>query len=178
MSQYGKPGAERTEHAHDVEDVRERIGEDPARFLDRNLYHHGVRRVAEKDSYGPHEASHTPVRDSHVSTPGEMVRDRIQGIDSFHTVQVWIEVEKSLERTPDGGRDEVISLLRDRIAELEEHGERPDDETLQTIAADVREDNPEWDETDDVDLPPWAARVGIPSWDRSEPATTDGGEER
>lgn len=103
--------------------VQERIGEDPARFLDRDL---------DGDAL-------------------DFVESRIQGIDRFEVLAGWGDVERNLVRTPDGshneaGRDQVIELLQNRACELEEHGDR--DEKLQR-----RRDIREAEDDVDVDEP-------------------------
>lgn len=107
-----------------VEEIVESIGEDPGRFLDRDLFDHGQVRLEERESPEWDESNQRIVRDSAVSAPGEMIRDRIRGIDSLTVAASWMAVERQLERTPDDGRDVVINLLRQRIAELETDGQR------------------------------------------------------
>ncbi|NHX37643.1 MULTISPECIES: hypothetical protein [Halolamina] len=100
------------------------LGEDPARFLDRDLFDHGITRLEERDAPGYSEASQRVVRDADVSASGEMIRDRIRGIDKIAVARAWKAIERRLERTPEGGRDVVIGYLDDRIDELEADGER------------------------------------------------------
>jgi len=102
----------------------ESIGEDPARWLDRDLFDHGIARLEDRDEPDFESGAQRIVRDSDVSSPGTMIRDRIQGIDRLGVAGSWIRVERELERTPEDGRDVVIQMLRDRIAELEANGER------------------------------------------------------
>jgi len=104
--------------------MQEDLGEDPARWLDRDLFSHGITRLEERDSPGYNEASQRVVRDADVSAPGELIRDRISGIDKVAVARGWKAIERRLERTPDGGRDVVIGYLEDRIDELEANGER------------------------------------------------------
>jgi hypothetical protein len=77
------------------------VREDPARFLDHDL----------------------------VGTEwSEIVESRIRGIDRIRVARAWIAVERALGRgSDDGPRDAVIEMLEDRIAFLQEHGERPRD---------------------------------------------------
>jgi len=103
--------------------LREDLGEDPARWLDRDLFSHGITRLEERDSPGYNEASQRVVRDADVSAPGELIRDRISGIDKIAVARGWKAIERRLERTPEGGRDVVIGYLEDRIDELEANGE-------------------------------------------------------
>lgn len=83
--------------------VEEQIGEDPARFLDREL-------------------------DSEVL---RFIESRISGIDRLEVLAAWGDVERNLIRTPDGsyteaGRDRILDLLEQRARELETLGERED----------------------------------------------------
>lgn len=78
--------------------VTERIGEDPARFLDRDLAPDGLRFIAA----------------------------RINGIDRLAVIGGWQGVEEHLLRTPQRGRDAIKSRLHRRARELEDHGERDD----------------------------------------------------
>lgn len=76
--------------------VSDAIGEDPGRYLDRDL--EGAR---------------------------ELIEARIRGIDFLETARAWIAVERNLGRDPEGGpRPEVLELLQEREAYLEEHGDR------------------------------------------------------
>jgi len=102
----------------------EDIGEDPARFLDRDLFEHGQVRLEERDVVAWDESNQRVARDSDVSAPGRMLRDRIQGIDHLEVARAWRAVERALDRTPEGGRDVIIDALETRIAELEADGER------------------------------------------------------
>jgi hypothetical protein len=81
--------------------LRDRLGEDPARFLDRHL-------VGDRDAQ-------------------RMVRDRIKGIDSLAVLSAWRAVEKKLadhhDREP---RQGVLNLLDERGIWLDEHGDRED----------------------------------------------------
>lgn len=115
-------------------EIEAKIGEDPARFLDRDL-------LAE-------------------SNP-TMAECRIRGIDDLHVIARWMEVEHKLERDT---RDRIVELLTQRKHELEEIGERPDDVELAHAAARSRAERDELrhDEDDGIDLPPWHVRMGIP----------------
>lgn len=64
------------------------------------------------------------VTDESVSEPLEAVKGRIRGIDELSVATAWRFVECQLPRTPEGGRDEVIDELQERIEYLEQHGER------------------------------------------------------
>jgi len=108
---------------YDIDAMIANIGEDPGRWLDRDLFGHGLRRLEDREP-DFEKGDQRLVRDSDVSAPGQMIRDRISGIDKITVARAWKAVERRLPRTPDGGRDVVIGLLEDRIEELEEHGER------------------------------------------------------
>ena len=79
--------------------LRERLGEDPARFLDRDL-------VGDRDAQ-------------------RMVRERIAGIDSLEVLSAWRAVERNLadhyDREP---RQGVLDALDERGTWLDEHGDR------------------------------------------------------
>lgn len=87
--------------------LKQKLGENPARFLDHDLVERGNR--------------HTD------RTLQRLVRARIRGIDRLEVVNAWIAVERKLDRGP---RDRIIDLLEERKVYLEEHGGRPKD--LQT----------------------------------------------
>jgi hypothetical protein len=108
---------------YDIDAMIADIGEDPGRWLDRDLFGHGLRRLEDREP-DFEKGDQRLVRDSNVSAPGQMIRDRISGIDKIAVARAWIAVERRLPRTPDGGRDVVIGLLDDRINELEAEGER------------------------------------------------------
>ena len=78
-------------------DVRDDIGEDPARWLDYAL-------IDDQDAQ-------------------RMARIRIKSIDSIDVARSWIEVERQLDRGP---RKKIIAWLNERIKALEVIGERPD----------------------------------------------------
>jgi hypothetical protein len=81
--------------------MKDDIGENPARFLDRDL-----------DEPNDETTDYTHRR---------MVRDRIRGIDKLAVVNAWIAVERRLDRGP---RDHIIRLLETRKSHLQEYGER------------------------------------------------------
>lgn len=64
--------------------------------------------------------------------PVERMASIIRGIDKKRRVAALITVERRLDRGP---RDEVLSMLRERMAYLDEHGERTD---LRTASLDER----------------------------------------
>lgn len=84
--------------------LQERLGEDPAKFLDRDL-------VGDRNAQ-------------------RMVRDRIAGIDSLEVVSAWQAVERHLadhyDREPRKG---VVDALAERGQWLEEHGDRDERST-------------------------------------------------
>jgi len=100
------------------------IGEDPARFLDRDLFEHGISYLDDRDEPDFEKGDQRLVREGKVSAPGEKIRDRIAGIDTITVARAWRAVERGLDRTPEGGRNVVIRFIEDRIDELEEQGER------------------------------------------------------
>jgi len=89
----------RTRDRVDFPKLQQRLGEDPAKFLDRDL-------VGDRNAQ-------------------RMVRDRISGIDSLEVLSVWRAVERKLathhDREP---RQGVIDALDERGLWLEEHGDR------------------------------------------------------
>lgn len=116
-------------HGGEVPDWQQRIkddiGENPARFLDRRI--------------------------PNPPAPNSMFRARVRGIDRIRVVGAWIATEKRLRRgiseddLPEGvtdphavdvtelglepGRSHVLRLLRERRDYLQENGERPQDLT-------------------------------------------------
>lgn len=81
--------------------LAEEIGEDPARFLDHDLVERGSSRTS--------------------STGQDLLRARIRGIDEKKIARAWIAVERRLDRGP---RSTVLEWLEDRLAYLEDHGDR------------------------------------------------------
>jgi len=82
--------------------LRDHLGEDPARFLDRPLV----------------EPSHQG-----TSSPFLLAKARIRGIDDAEVIRAFRAVERRIERGP---RDEVLDLLDEREDVLDEIGERED----------------------------------------------------
>jgi len=136
-----------------VPELVERIGEDPARWLDRSLFG----------------------GESDTSAPGIMIRARIRGIDDLGVLSAWKAVERRLDRGP---REKVMQMLEDREQELEEIGERPD-RLQERDGRDVPET--EWYLVRDGERLPWseADRKGATvSFDNGAGhAVTDGSEE-
>ena len=81
--------------------LKGKLGENPARFLDRDLIERG--------------------NDHTDRTLQRLVFARIRGIDRLETVNAWIAVERKLNRGP---RGRAIDLLEARKAQLEDHDER------------------------------------------------------
>jgi len=83
------------------ETIADRLGEDPARWLDWDLQSHAGRRA--------------------------MVASLIEGIDSLERVRAWRAVERRLAARDDREpRETVTRQLDAREAWLERHGERPE----------------------------------------------------
>jgi len=79
--------------------LREDLGEDPARYLDVPMFIDGNREPPLFTAFA-----------------------RIRGIDRLEVANAWLAVERRLDRGP---RDPVVEALEERIAYLEEAGERP-----------------------------------------------------
>lgn len=112
----------------DIEEVVDQIGENPARWLDHDMFDRGG-MVRTKVEQRGHREKVRLVEDSDVSTWGTMVQARIDGIDDLLTVRYWMEVEAALGNDgirEDCPRDVVMSLLQERADELKQIGERPD----------------------------------------------------
>lgn len=77
--------------------LKENEGEDPARFLDQELY-------------SDHDAR-------------QLAFARIRGIDKFSVISAWKAVERALDRGP---RQRVIDELNKREETLQRIGERPE----------------------------------------------------
>ncbi len=92
----------------DRAEMAEKIGHDPARWLDKPLF----------TGAGPGDSS---VGYDTTSDPIEAMQQRIRGIDRLQVVAVWLTAEHRLERGP---RDRVVSMLEDRRDYLEEEGQR------------------------------------------------------
>lgn len=133
--------------------LKDDIGEDPARFLDRPLFNGA----------------------EGMTSPGWFIAQRIGGIDKIAVCRAWKAVERRLERGP---RDRVIKLLEEREQRLEEIGERPD-RLQERDGRDLPEK--QWFQVDeDGERTPWnevdrhAAGESLTS--RSRAVATDGGE--
>jgi hypothetical protein len=132
-------------------EIAEEIGEDPARWLDRDLLE---------------------------STPGDetetwRLQRRVDGIHSLEVARRWAEVERELERGP---REVVMDMIRERVAALNRHTTL--EELLEETDVDARrEATPStssevvWtDRTDGV------RTVNKPDPNRYRATATDGGE--
>lgn len=84
-------------------DIAEKISENPARFLDRDVL------------------GTTPAGES---KPSLLLEARIRGIDYIDVVDAYLQVELALDRE-DCPRQGVVALLNQRKQWLREHGERP-----------------------------------------------------
>lgn len=91
----GKPGV-RVDREQ-FPQLKDDVGEDPARFLDHDLV---------------------------SSEWSAIVEFRIRGIDRLPVLRAWLAIERRLDRGP---RDYVIDLLEERERFLQEHGDRPRD---------------------------------------------------
>lgn len=101
--------------------LRDDLGEDPGRFLDRDLLSRPAAYHRVADDHGGVRMEARP--DTACSTAAALVEARIQGIDRRDRLSAWKAVERRLDRGP---RKPVIELLEQRERELEELGERPD----------------------------------------------------
>lgn len=84
------------------QEMKADIGEDPGRFLDRDL----LTRLGQ---------------DADVSPGAALVRARIRGIDRLERIAAWRKAEHRLDRGPRKG---VLDLLDEREETLREQGER------------------------------------------------------
>lgn len=104
--------------------IREQHGEDPARYLDRDL----VERDGTRVTYGTDHRGRTTANtrpDEDTSPHGERVRQRIEGIRSVELLRAWRAVERRLGRGPDGGpRQKVLDWIDDREEELDDPNPR------------------------------------------------------
>lgn len=103
------PGDDPADDRQSFPTVKDRIGEDPARFLDVSVY--------------------TPDEES---SPLSTALARIRGIDRLEVLAAWEAVERALgNERGDATREEcprkgILYPIEDRRRELEEHGERAD----------------------------------------------------
>ncbi|MFC7134363.1 MULTISPECIES: hypothetical protein [Salinibaculum] len=153
MAGEGQTRATRS-HTHERSaELREKIGEDPARFLDRPLFDSGSQYNTE---------------------PGWFIQKRIEGIDSKRVINFWLQIEHQLDRGP---REKIVEMLERRASRLDEIGERPD----RLEERDGRDRPPgEWYIVRDGEAKPWdevdrnAAGAGVSGTSRA--LATDGGE--
>ena len=116
-------GGSRSDRAR-YPDLKRDIGEDPARWLDRDLLDRPSRVVYETDDRGHVYADFVPDKD--VDAAGRMVRDRIHSIDSIEVLDAWYEVEEELGKNEGKPRPKVLTWLNERRVELREIGDRED----------------------------------------------------
>src|SRR6056297_3126313 len=76
-------------------------GEDPGRWLDKDLLEPQATRTKQVDR--GHYAEVRLVTDNDVSPPGETVKALISGMDSLERVRLWKAVERRLGHGSDGG---------------------------------------------------------------------------
>jgi hypothetical protein len=99
MPSQNQGGSQRQRRRFD--ELKDQIGEDPARWLDWDLFTNGHRR--------------------------QLVRSLIKGIDTVERVRAWKAIERRLadqdDRKP---RAKIMQWLDQREEWLELHGERPD----------------------------------------------------
>ena len=106
-------------------EIADEIGEDPARYLDKDLMTPEATRLDVKTvDHGHNRVRRVP--DGHVDSAGRMARDRIESIDDLDVLEEWFRVEAELLEREDAPRKAVLGWLDDRRSELEEIGERPD----------------------------------------------------
>jgi len=152
------------------QDMKDDIGENPARFLDQDI----------------------PVD---ADSPTSMFIARVRGIDRLEVVGAWLGAERRLAAEQDRQpRDHVINLPQQRRESLQENGERPKESRPHH-----RHELPERYQPHDRDVPPkdwyridedgervpWSKRpTGVSTSRRfnsstnSEALATDGGEPR
>jgi len=109
-------------------ELREQLGEDPARWLDWSI-------PGERDRE-------------------RMVRTRIESIDRIEVIRAWKAVERRLGRGEDGGpRSGIVQALDEREGVLEEIGERPDRLEVRTEPQNLAPVETSWPDRPDVDEP-------------------------
>lgn len=127
--------------------LKDDLGEDPGRFLDRDLLSRPIAYHRVDDEHGGTRMETRP--DTDCSTAATLVSARIRGIDRLDRLSAWRAVERKLDRGP---RPKVMALLQEREQVLQEHGERPD----------------RLDEQDRRDLEPTESVVEWPERDEGE----------
>lgn len=121
----GKPA--NTRDRQEFPGLKEEIGEDPARYLDRDLITPEAVRIDTKRKSDGSVDEVRVIQDRNVSTGMALVDARIRGIDQIEVCRAWMAVERALGRGPDGGpREKIIQRLENREQQLEAIGERPD----------------------------------------------------
>lgn len=105
--------------------IRDQIGEDPARYLDKDLLEPPLMRTETVRRNHHDEVRLIPDRD--VAPEGIMAIARIRGIDKLERVRAWQAVERRLGRGSDGGpREFIMDALDEREQTLLEIGDRSD----------------------------------------------------
>jgi hypothetical protein len=105
MPAEGQPG--QTSDRETFPSLAEDLGEDPARFLDRELIERGPGHTNE--------------------TAKALVVARIEGIDRVEVARAWRAVERALAEKHDREpRQAIVKRLEERVAWLEAHGDRDD----------------------------------------------------
>jgi hypothetical protein len=134
-------------------EIAEEIGEDPARWLDRDLLE---------------------------STPGDQsekwfLRKRIDGIASLEVARKWAEVERELERGP---RDPVLDMIKERVAYFNRHGTL--EELLEETDIEARRESTPSTSSETVwtDRPDGERNVNRPDPNRYRATATDGGDQK
>jgi hypothetical protein len=142
----------RTSNRERFPEIAEEIGEDPARWLDRDLLE---------------------------STPGDQpekwrLQKRIDGIASLQVARAWAKVERELERGP---RDPVLDMIQERVAYLNRHGTL--DELLEETDVDARREATPSTSSETVwtDRPDGDRKVNRADPNRYRATATDGGEQ-
>lgn len=124
--------------------VEERIGEDPARFLDREIL-----VTSSLQRFKRREGRSNYVPDTATGDPLEFIASRIRGIDRLEVIGAWQAVEYRLIRTEgdhwrdQGGRDKIHELLQERARNLRAIGERPERLTRREVVVEDGQDDDE-----------------------------------
>ncbi|MCU4799783.1 hypothetical protein OB920_05310 [Halobacteria archaeon HArc-gm2] len=132
-------------------DLGERLGEDPARWLDWPILGNRDRE--------------------------RFVKTRIESIDRVAVLRAWKAVERRLGRGESGGpRSGIIDALDEREAVLDEIGERPDRLEARDEPRNLGPVETSWPDRPDVDEPGDRAVYSRPRrFGPGEAVATDGG---
>ncbi|QIO23111.1 hypothetical protein [Haloarcula sp. JP-L23] len=111
-------------------DLADRLGEDPARWLDQDLMARSAKRQIDHEGTGPQQVR--LVEDRDVTTAAKVVFSLIDGIDTIERVRIWKAVERRLANDRYDSavdlaepREAVMRRLDQREEWLRLHGERP-----------------------------------------------------